>query len=75
MSRKTAEPLEIDGYPVPVGTNVILLNFLLHRNPSVFPDPDEFQPERFMEGGRTQARSPYAYVPFSAGPRNCIGQK
>jgi cytochrome P450 len=78
MSRKTAEPLEIDGYEIPSNTNVILCNFLLHRNPLVFPNPDQFVPERFAEGEKSGSgpnRSPYAYVPFSAGPRNCIGQK
>lgn len=45
--------------------------------PKVFPNPDQFLPERFAEGesGGVQARNPYAYIPFSAGPRNCIGQK
>jgi cytochrome P450 len=75
MSRCTAEPIEIDGYTIPPNTNVILLNFLLHRNPQVFPNPDQFLPERFSEGAGGGSRSPYAYVPFSAGPRNCIGQK
>ena len=77
MSRRTAEPIEIDGYTIPSNTNVILLNFLLHRDPRVFPNPDQFLPERFSEvaGGGQPTRNPYAYVPFSAGPRNCIGQK
>ncbi|GAB0098949.1 Cytochrome P450 [Sergentomyia squamirostris] len=46
--------------------------YTLHRNPDVFTDPDTFNPERFING--TDIPN-YAYVPFSAGPRNCIGQK
>ena len=44
----------------------------LHRNSKVWKNPHEFNPERFMA---KEAFHPYAYVPFSAGPRNCVGQK
>jgi len=64
----------IDGQHVPKGTSVLIVLHLLHRNPQIWDKPEEFIPERFLDS-RSNNRHPYAYVPFSAGPRNCIGQR
>lgn len=63
-----------DGYLIPKGANVSIGILLLHHDPEVWSDPEKFDPERFSPE-RSKNRHPYAYLPFSAGPRNCIGQK
>ncbi|KAF2878640.1 hypothetical protein ILUMI_27529 [Ignelater luminosus] len=73
-SRDVHEDFEYEGTTVPKGTSLLLFVFGLHRDPDTFPDPERFDPERFSQEN-LRGRSPYAYVPFSAGPRNCIGQK
>nr|XP_037274992.1 cytochrome P450 4c3-like [Rhipicephalus microplus] len=74
ITRKCEEPFEIDGATLPAGTMVQVAAYFLHRDPEVFPKPEEFHPERFFPEN-SKGRHPFAYAPFSAGPRNCIGQK
>ncbi|XP_063968946.1 cytochrome P450 4V2-like isoform X3 [Lytechinus pictus] len=74
IGRDLEEDCVIDGKVVPSGTLVVLGIYALHRDPEQFPDPEKFDPDRFLLENSTK-RHPYSYVPFSAGPRNCIGQK
>lgn len=63
----------IDGYEIPPGTTIMLMIIDNGVNPNYFPEPFKFQPERF-EPDRLEHVNPFAHVPFSAGPRNCIGK-
>lgn len=63
---------EILGRRIPAGADVLILPWLLHRKPSLWPDPERFDPERFAPE-RSAARPRFAYIPFGAGARICIG--
>ncbi|EFX88388.1 hypothetical protein DAPPUDRAFT_311386 [Daphnia pulex] len=74
FERTVQEDLQIGKYLIPAGCTIGFLILAAHRNPEIFPDPLVFNPERFFQD-EVVGRHPYAYVPFSAGPRNCIGQR
>ena len=74
ITRTIGEDVVIADKLIPSGTNVIMAPCLLHRDPILSPEPDTFIPERFLPENCAR-RHPYSYLPFSAGPRNCIGQK
>ncbi|XP_035776557.1 cytochrome P450 4c3-like [Anopheles albimanus] len=74
IARHLTEDVDIDGYTLPAGTTAMIVVYQLHRNPDVFPNPDKYNPDHFLPEN-CRGRHPYAYIPFSAGPRNCIGQK
>lgn len=59
---------------MPAGCTVAVHLHALHHDPRWFPKPDVFDPDRFLPENSAR-RHPFAYVPFSAGPRNCIGQR
>ena len=59
---------------IPRGALVVISPYLLHRHKTLWREPDRFHPERFMPGARETIER-YAYLPFGAGPRVCIGQQ
>ncbi|XP_063686893.1 probable cytochrome P450 4ac3 [Bolinopsis microptera] len=74
IGRRLTEPMDADGHMLPAGTNLDVSIWWLHRDPEHWDNAEEFDPERFSEEN-SRGRNPYAFVPFSAGPRNCIGQR
>ena len=73
IGRKLNEDFIVDGYIIPKGTPLSIPIVMLHRNPSYWENPDVFDPSRFSE--EKPGGSNFSYIPFSAGHRNCIGQK
>jgi cytochrome P450 len=73
LSRRTINPDVLSGHAIPAGTDVLLSPYLLHRHPRYWTDPDAFKPERFSAEHEAD-RPRFAYMPFAAGPRHCIGE-
>ncbi|KAI9145284.1 cytochrome P450 [Paraphysoderma sedebokerense] len=76
ISRQTEEGITLPcGLKVPANTHIEVAPLLMHRNPEYWQDPLEFRPERFAPGGEaSQPKAKDAFVPFSLGPRSCIGK-
>ncbi len=65
----------IDGQTIRKGTTITMFLYAIHHDASVYPNPEKFDPERFSESSlASDERSPFAFIPFSAGSRNCIGK-
>ncbi|GBM26720.1 putative cytochrome P450 4d14, partial [Araneus ventricosus] len=62
------------GSTIPKDTTCAIVTYFLHRDEEVFPDPEKFDPDRFLPEIRVHIPE-FAYIPFSGGPRNCIGYK
>ena len=73
IGREASEDMELDGYMIPKGSHLNILIYSIHRHPDIWENPDEFDPLRFHPDN-AEGRDPFAYMPFSAGHRNCIGQ-
>lgn len=72
LARLALGPDEIGGQAIEAGTAVVISPWVLHRHHGLWDQPDEFRPERFLPENR-KSIDRYAYIPFSAGPRVCIG--
>jgi cytochrome P450 len=69
VARKLTTPMEIGGYQLPAGTMVLPAIAALHYREDLFPEPNEFRPERFLDGKADN----YAWIPFGGGVRRCLG--
>lgn len=67
--RLVRQTMQIDGYQLPAGAILVPCIYLAHRRPQTYPEPDRFNPDRFLR----QAFSPYEFLPFGGGSRSCIG--
>ncbi|MCU1270480.1 MAG: cytochrome family protein [Acidobacteriaceae bacterium] len=72
LARTVVSDFELRGYRIPSGANVVMSQWIMHRNPTYFPDPDKFDPDRWLPE-RSQKLPRFAYFPFGGGARQCIG--
>jgi len=73
LSRRAIAPDVLAGYELPAGADVLFSPYLLHRHPAFWTEPLAFRPERF-DAAHEAERPRFAYMPFAAGPRHCIGE-
>jgi cytochrome P450 family 110 len=69
LSRRYAHAIDFDGYTIAPGTYLSACSYLAHRRSAVYPEPERFVPQRFLE----RSFSPYEFVPFGVGARQCLG--
>ncbi|XP_055522457.1 cytochrome P450 4g15-like [Wyeomyia smithii] len=76
IARKLNQEVRLasQNYVVPAGTTVVIGTYKMHRREDIYPNAEVFNPDNFLPE-RTQNRHYYSYIPFSAGPRSCVGRK
>uniref|UniRef100_A0A8C7CAK4 unspecific monooxygenase n=1 Tax=Neovison vison TaxID=452646 RepID=A0A8C7CAK4_NEOVI len=74
LERVCKKDVEISGVFIPKGTVVMVPVFTLQRDQDLWPEPEEFRPERFSKKNKDSI-NPYIYLPFGTGPRNCLGMR
>ncbi|XP_021932183.1 probable cytochrome P450 4aa1 isoform X2 [Zootermopsis nevadensis] len=72
--RTLTQDAKLGQYTVPAGCGILISPFATHHLPGIYPEPEKFDPDRFLPD-KVESRHPYAFIPFSAGPRNCIGYR
>jgi cytochrome P450 family 135 len=69
VARKLTREIDLAGWRLPAGTLVLPAIAAIHMRPDLYPQPEQFRPERFLDGGAES----YAWIPFGGGVRRCIG--
>ena len=74
LDRVANNDYEFEGIKIKKGQVVTVAIHAMHHDPTVYPNPDQFDPNRFSEENK-KTRDSASYLPFGAGPRNCIGMR
>jgi len=72
LARTVIRDIEIGGYCIPAGANVVMSQWIMHRDARFFSDPEKFDPDRWSTENSSKLPK-FAYFPFGGGPRQCIG--
>ena len=74
INRECSEDYDLNGIHIPAGTEITIPIYAIHRDPDAWEEPEKFDPERFR-GPSKDTRHAFQFIPFGAGPRNCIGMR
>ena len=72
LVRNPVKECEIGGYRIPTGTTILMSQWVMHRDPRYYDEPERFNPDRWLDA-RSREAPKFAYFPFGGGPRTCIG--
>lgn len=70
VGRRVSQPYPLGEWELPPGTMIMLNALMLHQNADIYPEPERFRPERFLE----RPAGKYSWIPFGGGPRACLGR-